>query len=446
MADLMVGGALLSSFINVLFDRLASKEVLDFLRGNKLNLKLLKRLKTMLLPTNALLNDAEEKQLGDNNVKNWLDEHKEVLYEADHVMDKNSTEALRLKMEEDELESTASMDSDDVFDHYQAVAASSIPKKDGKRARGESSKTPSKKARTDDAPATAPSKENTPPPPPTEQTTPTPANPQPSSRAADKEALDNSSEGSLPSLVVGSAREMIYKLSKHRRSQAAITETASMEADQVVNRGLNEIVSGLLTLTAGSRRIGALVSQGRNFDSRLAQAKEVFEVDKDKLLEENKELSRQYEQMCEDQAILTKELQDAQEALKKANEAREKWRESSVLVTQECKQLGFDLTASREEKKKLEERVQELEEEGAKNLKKSKEATHLCFYEFWKHNREANFNYLTERLKRTLMAQCAIWLEAEEKAKAKAPVADAETGPPADQSTPSNPEDPLAPQ
>ncbi|XP_062079068.1 putative disease resistance RPP13-like protein 1 [Humulus lupulus] len=108
MADLMVGGALLSGFINVLFDRLASKEVLDFFRGDKLNQKLLKRLKTVLLSANALLNDAEEKQLGDNNVKNWLDELKEVLYDADHVMDKISTEALRLKMEEDELEITAS--------------------------------------------------------------------------------------------------------------------------------------------------------------------------------------------------------------------------------------------------------------------------------------------------------------------------------------------------
>ncbi|XP_062081282.1 putative disease resistance RPP13-like protein 1 [Humulus lupulus] len=108
MADLMVGGALLSGFMNVLFDRLASKEVLDFFRGDKLNQKLLKRLKTVLLSANALLNDAEEKQPGDNNVKNWLDELKEVLYEADHVMDKISTEALRLKMEEDELQSTAS--------------------------------------------------------------------------------------------------------------------------------------------------------------------------------------------------------------------------------------------------------------------------------------------------------------------------------------------------
>ena len=135
------------------------------------------------------------------------------------------------------------MDSDDVFEHYQVAAASFFPKKVSKRARGESNKTPSKKARTDDAPATAPSKENSPPPPPSEQTTPTPVNPQPSSKAVDKEALNNLPEGSLPSLVVSFAREKIYKLSKHRHSQAAITDTASMEADQVLKRGLDEIVS-----------------------------------------------------------------------------------------------------------------------------------------------------------------------------------------------------------
>ena len=161
------------------------------------------------------------------------------------------------------------------------------------------------------------------------------------------------------------------------------------------------------------------------------------------LVEENKELSKQNEQLCEDKATLTKELLDAQDALKKANDAREKFRESAKLVTQECKQLGLDLTASREVTAKLEKRVQELEEEGAKNLKKYKEVTHFCFYEFWKHNREANINYLSERLQRTLMAQCATRLEAEE--KAKAPTADAEAGPPADQGTPPNPQDPPAP-
>ena len=135
------------------------------------------------------------------------------------------------------------MDFEDVFEHYMATTASSGQKKDSKRARGESSKTASKKARTDDPPATAPSKENSPPPTPLEQPASTPADQQPSPKAPSSQTLHTQPEGSLPSLVVSSARERIYKLSKHKRSQAAITETTSMETDQVINRGLNEIVS-----------------------------------------------------------------------------------------------------------------------------------------------------------------------------------------------------------
>ncbi|XP_062078939.1 putative disease resistance RPP13-like protein 1 [Humulus lupulus] len=104
MADL-VGGALLSALFNVLFDRLDSQEVTDFFQGKE---AILQNLKTLLLSANVLLNDAEEKQLGDKNVKKWLEDLKEVIYEADHVMDKINTEALRLKMEKDESESTAS--------------------------------------------------------------------------------------------------------------------------------------------------------------------------------------------------------------------------------------------------------------------------------------------------------------------------------------------------
>ncbi|KAM6552559.1 hypothetical protein CsatB_013321 [Cannabis sativa] len=86
--------------------RLASKDVLEFFRGNKeANLK---KLKKMLQSANVLLNDAEQKQLGDDNVKKWLEDLKEVVYEADHVMDKINTEALRIKMEKGELESTTS--------------------------------------------------------------------------------------------------------------------------------------------------------------------------------------------------------------------------------------------------------------------------------------------------------------------------------------------------
>ncbi|XP_024024915.1 putative disease resistance RPP13-like protein 1 [Morus notabilis] len=99
MAEL-VGSALLSGFLNVLFDRMATQEVLNFLRGKKVLAKLLDELKIRLLSANKLMNDAEVKQLTDENVKKWVDELKQVLYEADHVMDKVNTEALRRRIEE----------------------------------------------------------------------------------------------------------------------------------------------------------------------------------------------------------------------------------------------------------------------------------------------------------------------------------------------------------
>ncbi|PON86284.1 NB-ARC domain containing protein [Trema orientale] len=98
MAEL-VGGALLSGFLQVLFDRLASKEVINFFRGKKAIVKLLDELNIRLLSASVLLNDAEEKQTRDKNVKKWLDELKEVIYGADNLIDKVNTEALRCKLE-----------------------------------------------------------------------------------------------------------------------------------------------------------------------------------------------------------------------------------------------------------------------------------------------------------------------------------------------------------
>ena len=168
---------------------------------------------------------------------------------------------------------------------------------------------------------------------------------------------------------------------------------------------------------------------------------QALEDEKKKLLEENKELCKLNEQLCEDQANLTQELQESQAARNKAIDERHKWKENCKLNTQDCKQLTLDLTASRDEVKKLEERVRGLEEDRVKTLKKYKEATFLCFYDLWKHNRGVDISYLSEQLQGTLMPQCVARLEAEEKAKAQTPIADAV----ADQNAP-NPEDPSAPQ
>ncbi|XP_062104631.1 uncharacterized protein LOC133815865 [Humulus lupulus] len=350
------------------------------------------------------------------------------------------------------------MPSEDVFEHYKVAAASSGRKKDNKRTRGERSKIASKKARTEDPPATVPSKENTPPPSPLEKpastppvnqhsTPPTPVDRHRTPQDPTSQTQRTQPEGSLFSIVVSSARERIYKLSKHKRSQEAIDRTISMETDQILNRGLNEIVSGLLTMTAGWRRAGAMVSQTKIFDTRLAEAKKALEgkntdlleknieltKQNDELLEKSVELSKQNEELLEQKATLTEELLESRGALKKSNEDKEKFRESAKLNYQQSQQLELNLITSRHETEELEKRMKELEELEAKNME----------------NRKANFSYLSECLRRTLMSQCAIRLEEEERANVPTSLeislatwidgADNEAGAAVDQDAPQDP-------
>ncbi|KAK9282717.1 hypothetical protein L1049_010937 [Liquidambar formosana] len=98
MAEL-VGGAFLSATLQVLFDRMASSEVLDFFRRRKLDDGLLKKLEITLLAVNAVLDDAEEKQSTNPAVKKWHDELKDAVYNAEDLLDQIATEALQSKLE-----------------------------------------------------------------------------------------------------------------------------------------------------------------------------------------------------------------------------------------------------------------------------------------------------------------------------------------------------------
>ncbi|RVW24157.1 putative disease resistance RPP13-like protein 1 [Vitis vinifera] len=84
MAGALVGGAFLSASLQVLFDRLASREVVSFIRGQKLSDALLKKLERKLLVVHAVLNDAED------------------------ILDEIATEALRHKMEVAESQASTS--------------------------------------------------------------------------------------------------------------------------------------------------------------------------------------------------------------------------------------------------------------------------------------------------------------------------------------------------
>ncbi|ESR55244.1 hypothetical protein CICLE_v10018499mg [Citrus x clementina] len=89
---------LLSAFFQVLFDRLASRDLLTYvgqLRGG-LDSELKKWEKTLIM-IQAVLSDAEEKQLTDRAVKIWLDDLRDLAYDAEDILDEFATEALKQK-------------------------------------------------------------------------------------------------------------------------------------------------------------------------------------------------------------------------------------------------------------------------------------------------------------------------------------------------------------
>ncbi|KAK8355940.1 hypothetical protein V6Z11_A05G324100 [Gossypium hirsutum] len=95
----MVGEAFLSASIEVLLDRIVSGDVLWLIKGKKLEAVLLKKLKPTLMSVKAVLDDGENKQITNPNVKSWTDELKNVVYDAEDLLDEISTEALRNKIE-----------------------------------------------------------------------------------------------------------------------------------------------------------------------------------------------------------------------------------------------------------------------------------------------------------------------------------------------------------
>ncbi|KAK2393601.1 putative disease resistance protein [Trifolium repens] len=93
MAVAAVGEAFLSAFIEVILDRLASPQVVNLIRGNKVDANLVQRLKNTLYAVEVVLNDAEQKQFKDSAFNKWLDDLKDAVYVADDILDHISTKA-----------------------------------------------------------------------------------------------------------------------------------------------------------------------------------------------------------------------------------------------------------------------------------------------------------------------------------------------------------------
>ncbi|KAK7817077.1 putative disease resistance rpp13-like protein 1, partial [Quercus suber] len=80
-----VGEALLSASFGVLFERLADPLLGVFFGEQNLDQTLLDKLNTVLLSVNAVLSDAEEKQITNLAVKKWVNELKDAAYHADDL-------------------------------------------------------------------------------------------------------------------------------------------------------------------------------------------------------------------------------------------------------------------------------------------------------------------------------------------------------------------------
>uniref|UniRef100_A0A2P2MWJ6 Disease resistance protein RGA2 n=1 Tax=Rhizophora mucronata TaxID=61149 RepID=A0A2P2MWJ6_RHIMU len=93
-----VGEAFLSATLGVLFDRMASRPVLDFFKSQQLNAPL-KKLKNKLTIINRVLDDAEDKRHTDPFVKQWHDELKDVVYDAEDLLDEIASEVQRSEIE-----------------------------------------------------------------------------------------------------------------------------------------------------------------------------------------------------------------------------------------------------------------------------------------------------------------------------------------------------------
>ncbi|XP_059441124.1 putative disease resistance RPP13-like protein 1 [Corylus avellana] len=92
-----IAGIFLSPFLQVFFEKMASSEFVNFFRGRKVNHGLLMKLKIKLLSVDAVAEDAEDKQFTNSAVKVWLDTLKDVVYDAEDVLDEIATKALQRK-------------------------------------------------------------------------------------------------------------------------------------------------------------------------------------------------------------------------------------------------------------------------------------------------------------------------------------------------------------
>ncbi|XP_076899675.1 putative disease resistance RPP13-like protein 1 [Bidens hawaiensis] len=101
IAEVFIG-----AFITVLFEKLASSDVIKLAQSAGIDSELNKLRKKLEL-IQAVLVDAEEKQIKVTSVQTWLNELKHLAYEIDDVLDDLATEAMRRKLNQESLANTS---------------------------------------------------------------------------------------------------------------------------------------------------------------------------------------------------------------------------------------------------------------------------------------------------------------------------------------------------
>ncbi|CAA3026383.1 putative disease resistance RPP13-like protein 1 [Olea europaea var. sylvestris] len=89
----------LGAILTVLLEKLASGELLKFLRHVGIDAQLVE-LKTTLMRIQAVLTDAENKQTTDKHVKEWLNDLEDLAHDLEDLVDELNTEALQRKLKE----------------------------------------------------------------------------------------------------------------------------------------------------------------------------------------------------------------------------------------------------------------------------------------------------------------------------------------------------------
>ncbi|KMT13502.1 hypothetical protein BVRB_4g082800 [Beta vulgaris subsp. vulgaris] len=93
-----IGETILGVVLQVVLDKLDSRQIIDFFKSLKLDQSHVNKLKHLMLVAEKLLADAEQKQISNSAVKSWLIDLKHLFYRAEEIVDEIATEALHSSM------------------------------------------------------------------------------------------------------------------------------------------------------------------------------------------------------------------------------------------------------------------------------------------------------------------------------------------------------------